>query len=955
MRNSLFVFILCGWFLWPCFATAQSKNARATVSGYVIDGENNVPLPGAVVLIDTTLHALTDAKGQFTISNVPMAEVQLSVSYLGYKKINRTIEITQRNTNLGVIRMEVETNKIEDVVVTTEAIIAVQKGDTVQYNAGAFKTNPDADASDLLSKMPGMTIEDNKVEAQGEEITRVYVDGKLLFGDDPMSALNNLPADVVESIQMFDEQSDESKFTGFDDGKRSRALNVVTKHKINRSMVGRFNGGYGQELGQTSFDKYKNRYGVNADFSSFTDKSRWTAAVNIGNVELRRGRFGRRGGGLSTNQQVTLGYANEWKDKIKLTGNYRFNGSETTTESAQMLDYYPTELYSSRIYRDTSYSESDSYTHNANIRFEYEIDSHNRLLFTPNVSFGNTRSMSLSRNTDMRDGRVLSYFNSDNNSAGNNFNTAGQLLYTHVFGKPGRALTTNIDYQFGKNNSDAYQRDSTTMRIDSVIIHPSTAEQIDTSFWRSTPRWLNNVSDNYNKVASVRLTYAEPIGAFQRVSVNYRFRYEDSKSDLRAYDLLLDDINNMDTSLSNTYSRHYFSHSAGLGYNLHRNNSNLDVGLDYQRIELVKNQQFPQMSDQNRYFSAWAPRLEYRYDLDKRKFLRLNYSGETGIPSVEELQNVVNSSNMQRLSAGNPNLKQSYSHTLRLDYGSSNIEKSTNFFLGFQAVATRNRVSNRLIEFSEETVLPEYNNFVAPANSQLTLPVNVNGYYSTRIFTGFSFPLRKLKTNVNLNAFYRYERNPTYTGDVLNISNGHTGNVRVGFVSNISENVDFNISSSTNFTYAANTVRSNTRYIAENVRAQINIIFLGGFVFTTDFSYQYNHNAAESGYTQQYCLWNAGIGRKFFRKRQGELRFTVYDLLKQNRSLSHSISANYIQDTWTNTLGRYFMVTFSYRFNSLNALSRGQSSEGFRGGPPEGGPGHGMPPMGGPGFGPGPR
>lgn len=935
--------------------SARTSQGRATVTGYIIDGENNTPLPGAVIMVDTTLHALADEKGLFTIRNVPMREVDIEITFLGFETIRRKMQISQRNTNLGVIRMKEQSNKIDDVVVTGQAVIAVQKGDTVQYNAGAFKTNPDADASDLLSKMPGMTVEGTSVEAQGEAIKRVYVDGKRLFGDNPMNALNNLPADVVESIQMFDEQSDEAKFTGFDDGKRSRALNIVTKHKVNKSMVGRFNGGYGRELAQSSFDKYRNRYSVNADFSSFTEKSSWTAAVNTGNVELRRGRFGQRGGGLTTNHQVMLGYANEWADKVKFSGNYFFNGQQTTTESNQTLDYFATESYASRLYRDTSYSETKNYTHNANLRLEYEINKRNKLLFTPNVSFGNSRNFGHSNNADIRDGRTLSYFNSENRSKGHNFNTSGQFLYTHVFNKPGRALTTTVDYSVGKSDTDAFQRDSTTMRIDSTFMRPVTGQSVDTSFWRSTPRWLNNVSDNHNTSTAVRLTYAEPIGAFQRVNINYQFRYEDSKNDLRAYNLLLDDWDNLDESLSNTYSRHYYSHSAGAGYILNRNNSNLDLGLDFQRVEWVKNQQFPQISDQNRYFSAWLPRLEYRYDLDKRKFLRLNYRGSTGIPSVEQLQNVVNSSNMQRLSAGNPNLRQSYSHELRLDYGSTNVGKSTNFFLGIQAVATRNRVSNRLIEFDKETVLHDYNDFVVPANSQLTVPVNVNGYYSTRVFTGYSFPLRKLKTNINLNGFYRYERNPTYTGESLNISNGHTANVRVGFVSNISENVDFNVSSSTNFTYAANTVRSNTRYVAENVRAQINIIFLGGFVFTTDFAYQYNHNAAESGYTQSYCLWNAGIGRKFFRKRQGELRVTVYDLLKQNRSLSHSIAANYIQDTWSNTLGRYFMATFSYRFNSLNALSKGgQQPEGFRDGPPGGlRPPGGGPPGGFRGFGPG--
>lgn len=182
---------------------------------------------------------------------------------------------------------------------------------------------------------------------------------------------------------------------------------------------------------------------------------------------------------------------------------------------------------------------------------------------------------------------------------------------------------------------------------------------------------------------------------------------------------------------------------------------------------------------------------------------------------------------------------------------------------------------------------------------------------------------------MNIGAMYSFTRSPSYTNATKNVSNGNSANLMLGFVSNISSNVDFNITSMTGYSYATNTAKENTKYLNENVTARLNIIFLKGFVFNTDYSYRYYYNASSSGFTQSYSLWNAGIGRKFLKRRTAEVRVTMYDILKQNKNLQHNIADNYIQDSWTNTLGRYVMATFSYRFNSMNALSKPSSNGGF--------------------------
>lgn len=912
---TLLISLLC---LIPLHSSAQSSRT-ATVSGTVIDADDQDPIVGAIVTIDGSKHGVTDPKGLFSITGVPVQQdsARVEIRFMGYKTEVRSIKVTAPRTAMGTISLAMEAQSIGDVVVKAPTIIAIQKGDTVQFNASSFKTNPDADAADLVSKMPGIRVTGSGVESQGEAIARVYVDGKLLFGDNAMSALNNLPADAVESIQVFDELSDEAKFTGFDDGNRSRAMNVVTKNKVNRSTIARVNGGYGRLLENNALsDGRDGLFNFRANGSSFSEKNRITLFANSSNIETGRGGGG---GGVGTNRDAGIGLFNKWNEKIELTANYRYSDGQSVRSSYQVTDYYPTDQFESRIYRDTTYSKSRTISHNADLRLEYKINKNNRLFFAPRFSVSDPTSMNMRRSSNVVDGAVNSITNTDNTSKGTNFNNSGMLTYSHVFSKPGRFLSSSVNYNFSNNDTDA--------------------RQVDTTATTTKPRNLNTITDNSTNRVSARVMYGEPLSKTQQLGFSYTFEYENSESDKRAYDFLVREYDNLDPSLSNNFSRKYFTHTGGLAYNLNVNSSRLNVGLDFRNARLLKDQFFPTIDKQNRSLSAWLPRAEYRYEIRKSRNLRVNYRTSSPIPSVEQFQNVINTSNLLQLTAGNPGLKPSYNHTLSLSYSSSNTEKSTTYFLRFSAGTTVNRISNKTTYFTEETILPQYGDFVAQKGSQLTIPVNLNGHYTGSITTGYSFTFKPIRTNINLETGYNFSRVPSYTGNLLNKSNQHGATFRVGFVSNVSENVDFNITSDTRFTYASNSAKTNNNYLEQTVSAEVNLIFLGGFVLNNNFSYQYTHSGATTSYSQNFSLWNVGIGRKFLRKRQAEVRVTVYDLLKQRKSLTHTVGDNYIQDQWNNIRGRYVMATFSYRFNSLSNLSRNpgnQPEREFRGPPPGG-------------------
>lgn len=954
-RSLLFLFLISGL---SFSALAQ----RSVLRGTIVDAADNVPLAGAVVLVDSTWHAITSAQGSFSISNIPRKEAVIDISFLGYETIRLTQNFNQGTVNLGTIRMKETGLLIENVTVTAVSTSAVIKGDTTQYNAAAFKTNPDANAGDLLGKLPGVTVEEGTVTFQGETVARAYVDGKLFFGDDVMSALNNLPADAIEGIQMFDEMSDEAKFIGFDDGNRQRAINLVTKHKMNRSTTGRIEAGYGMELDKNGKGAYEPRYLVSGNVSTFTDKNRWSlngTANNMNRANRGDGYGGGGGGmgfggGLRTINSIGLNYNGTWSPQIEFNASYSYNQNRNETDSWTTRDYNALEGIAdeNRLVSDTTLSRSTNDTHRGNIRFEYE-GSKDRIFFTANGSYGKNDSW---RNVTSRTwlANVLTQNSlTATNAFGDNYSANGNLMWTRKLSETvGRTLTVGVNGRLNDNDSED----------DREILR----DQISSShIYTTTNVWSRRIGG--------RISYAEPLSEKSRLLLSYRLSYEQGRDEVEAWD----EINNrIDTAESSTFTRNELEHSIGLSYNYNlANKLRISTGLDYESTQLKRLEYFPEDADDRRSFRSWSPNINMRYTLDRSKYFELDYEGEADLPSIERLRNAITVNSANSLSAGNPDLKESYSYSLNLRYNTANTEKSTNFFLGINARLTRNNVSNRTFFYDEDTYLPEYN-YTAMAGSQLTRPVNLNGAASLRSMGGFSFPLRKLGINVNLGGGYTYSRSPSYMNimtantdgtssrkEVLNYANTHGGNLMVGFVSNISENVDFSIHSMSGLSYTSNTATENRKTWNQNITARANVIFLGGFTWNTDLSWRYQtSDVANSAATNSY-IWNMGLGRKLLARRQAEFRITLYDLLNQSQKAPRiSFADDNLTTSWSRSIGRYIMATLSYRFNSMNSSTgtRGNNAEAegyqrregrFQGGPgrPGGPPGGGQPMMG-PGF-----
>lgn len=934
------VLLILVWIAAACPVWAQQTSS---LRGTVLDAADNTPLVGAMIVINGgEKHGLANQRGLVTITGIPQGTATVEISYLGYETVTQTVEVGQSAINLGTIRLKETGQQIDAVTVTGQSNIAIIKGDTTQFSASAFKTNPDADAGDLISKLPGATVEDGSVTIQGETVQRVTVDGKQFFGDDVMSAMKNLPADAIESIQMFDDVSDEAKFVGFDDGTRQRTLNIVTKHKVNRSTTGRIEAGYGYELDKDMDGNYQDRYIVSGNVNTFTDKHRWSLNGTANNMNRANrgsgfqggGGMGMRGGGLRTINSIGLNYSGTWTPQLKFNGSYSFNQNRSTTDKWSTEDYYSGD----RFARDTTYSKSKTNAHQANIRMEYE-GTKDRVFFRANGSYDKSDSHSFTEKRTWLDENAVLLNNPDihrfgrDASNGTDYSFNGNLIWTHKLGeKAGRTFTVGLSGRLNDTDSD------------------ESTENTSTTETGTSETFIRSIADEKGYQIGGRLSYAEPLSARSRMMATYRISYNDSEKRIEAWDELTGEL---DMARSNTYSQNYLTHTGELGYSYNVEKFRLNGSVAYQSSERQRNQDFPETDEAllNRTFESWQPFLNMRYTVDKSKYMEFRYNGSASLPSLNNLQEVITQSG-NSLSTGNPNLKQSYTHSFNLRYNTANVEKSTNFWSFVDARIVRDNVSYLTEYFDADTTLLVNGGYesLVQAGSQLRTPVNMDGAATIRSMAGYSFAFRPLGININLMGGYEYNRMPSYSYDkstkenLLNYANTHGGNFRVGFVSNISENVDFDISSFTRLSYVHNSALENRRTWNENVTARLNVIFLKSVTWNTDFSWRYQHVMGDRGSTTNSYVWNMGVGYKFLRRKQAELRVTMYDLLDQSQKAPRTSYGDLAESTsWTRSMGRYIQATLSFRFNSMNRLSsssRGSDSDSGerRMGPPMGGP-----------------
>ncbi|GAA4375947.1 TonB-dependent receptor [Hymenobacter koreensis] len=951
------------WLLALLLTAAQATAQTYPVSGRVLDGKDQAPLIGANVLLtrlspdSARTGAPVDAEGSFTIPAVESGRYRLTVSFLGYQTLKRAVTVNGAPLGLGTLTLQGSGVTLRGVEVTGRAAAAVQKGDTAQFDSRAFKTNPDANAQDLITKMPGVTVDPGtgKVQAQGEQVQRVLVDGKEFFGNDPDAVLKNLPAEAIDKIQVYDRSSDQSQFTGFDDGNQQKTINIVTKPQFRNGQFGRVLAGAG--LGEDN----RSRYRASGNINSFKGRQRISLIAQSNNVNEQNfgtddllgvvgssarggggggrpgGGGGRPGGGgqggggnnasdflvgqsggISQTHALGLNYSDAWGKKTDIQASYFFNRSTNTLSSVTNRTYTAQDsLGRFLVYNENSLTGSTNTNNRFNVRLEHKFDSLNSLLWQPRLSVQSNDSRNDLNGATFRTqtfsetgGEVrstnLSNYNADN--LGINFGQ--QLLYRHRFTKRGRTFSLGLNMSYNDREAENYLNslnEDYTRRTPPIVSRTDQFSALDQVGWA----WTGNAN------------YTEPLSPKSQLQASYGLSYTPNDSDRRTSNLdpLTGEYTVFNAPLSNVFESRYLTNTGGLTYRYNDRELQWSVGASVQNAELRNEQQFPQLANTRRSFFNILPEAQVRYNFNPQQNLRLFYRTRTNAPSINQLQEVVNNSNPLQITTGNPDLRQETTQNLFLRYSAANVEKSTSFFALIGGSYTDNFISNSTQVLTRSDTL---NGVPIVANAQITRPVNLNEQYSLRSFANYTLPLTFVKSNLNLNAGASYSQTPGLVaitgveGQQLNFSRTPSFSFGAVLSSNISPNLDFTLSSNSSQTYVRNSAlpASNRDFFRQNTSLRFSWIVTKGVTVQSDV----NHVAftgLSAGFNQNFVLWNASLGKKVFAKQQGEIRLYAFDLLKQNNSIQPNNTAAYTEDVRTNILTRYFMLMFTYNIRNF--------------------------------------
>ena len=895
---------------------AQGFAQTYSIKGKIQENGSKLGVPNATIILlmasdSTQINGMiSDLEGNFEIASVRQGEYLLKVQYVGYQNFFKTIEVDS-DMQLGSIFIREEALDLSEVVINARRSTGTQKSDTTMYNADAFKTMKDASAQALLEKLPGINSQEGVLQAQGENIAQILVDGKPFFGGDIKTALQNIPAEVIQSIEIYDQKSEKAQLSGFDDGERLKTINIITKPNRRKGQFGKTTAGYGTN----------DRYMVGASINAFDEDQRITFTGLTNNINLLNYSSDPNAQENSTPQEgviktniLGLNYSDLWGEKIKVTGSYIYTNRENVGVVNRFRDFVTTDE-SNQFYTETSTDVRGNNEHQANLRIEYNLNEKNRILYIPRFSaqfetensgfFGETENgfNLINQVENLKTGKYQ------------DFDYFHRLLYSHKFNKPGRTITWRTNFSNGWNKDESDRKALNTY-------YENGGERLEILNQRTTRERLGNSWET-------GISFTEPFGKKGQMELEYEIGNRTNDSDKLTFNVEGRDFETenlrLDTTLSNTFESQYITQELEFGYQFTAEKFKMQTELQYQDAKLDNKQQFPQPFDLKRNFNSILPTVRMEYKFSPNTNIQVDYDTYTNEPQINQLQNVIDNTNPLQLRTGNPQLDQAYNNNLRLRFRSNNPDTDRNWFLYAQSTLVDNYISNSSFIADEPTEIQD--GIILEKGSQLNKPVNLDGFFELRSWASFGMPLGFLKSNFNINAGAGFTRRPGLVNDQLGFNNSQRLSTGLSINSNISDQIDFNIWSRSSYNKVENTLNPslNDTFFNQRFSLNFNWIFWEGFIYRLDLNHQINAGLSE-GFDNSFSLVNMSLGKKIFKNQRGEISIMVYDLFAQNANVRRNITETFIEDIQTNVLQRYFMLTFTY---NLRRFSKGMDEDSY--------------------------
>lgn len=947
--------------------STYAQNKIVTVSGRVIEAGTKEPVELAAVqllsLPDSAQVAgmTTSTQGYFSLSKQKPGKYLLKVSFIGYVTKIIPVQLTANvpAKKMGNIELATDAVMLQEAVVVAEAPQVTVVEDTLMYNSSAYRTPEGAMLEELVKKLPGAEIDDDgNVKINGKDLKKIMVDGKEFFGGDVKTGLKNLPVDMVDKLKTYDKKSDLARVTGIDDGEEETVLDLTVKKGMNQGWFGN------ADLGAGTKDRYTGRMMLNR----FVDKTQFSIIGSANNVN-DQGFSGGGGGprwrsnnGLNATKMLGANFATQ-TNKLELGGSVRYNFQDADISSINSSERF---LQNGNSYSNSNNKNRNKGTNlNADFRMEWKPDTLTNIIFRPNFSYGRTNNASRSESGTFNEDpfnlivNPNDYLNFDNlsddplkdirvnatNSAslskGKSLSGNATLQVNRKLNNRGRNLTFRGVFGYGDNDNDQYTQSET--RYYQLLNHLGG----DSILYRN--QYITTPTRNYNYTAQV--TYSEPIAKATFLQFSYQFQYKYSKSDKTTFDLLDYPDWAIGGALPSGYESHavdslsknaeyrYYNHDASVGLRFIRPKYQLNVGMSFQpQNSTLSYKKGDYMIDTTRTVFNFAPNMDLRFRFSKVSQLRFTYRGRSNQSTMENLLPITDNSNPLNIRMGNPGLKPSFAHTMRLFYNTYNAEKQRGIMTHFSFTATQNSISNST-RYNEET------------GGLITRPENINGNWNAFGMFGFNTALKNKKYTINTFTNVNYQNNVAflYNQDTKNndrnTSTGLTLGERVtGSYRN--DWFEFSLNGSINYTAERNKLRpeNNQEPYTYSYGASTNITMPWKMTLATNIANQSRRGYRDSSMNRDELIWNAQLAQSLL-KGAATVSFEVYDILRQQSNISRSLSADMRSVSEYNGINSYCMVHFIYRLNIFGSKAAREKmmNSGRRGfGGPGRGPGGGF-------------
>jgi hypothetical protein len=907
--------------------------SQKKISGTINDKTENTAIKNAVVMLltpkDSVLYKFTrtNDKGDFLFKDVKEGEYILMTSHPYFADVVDNIEVKNEDKDLGKLALTSKSKLLQEVIVKSGTPIKI-KGDTTVYTADSFKVSANANVEELLKKLPGIQVDrDGKIKAMGETVEKVLVDGEEFFGDDPGMAVKNLRADAVKEVQVFDKKSDQAEFTGIDDGKTQKTINLKLKEDKKKGYFGKLNAAGGLQ------DKIDDRYNTNAMINAFKGKRKLSAFVITGNTgqdglswqdndkyggesdnmsvsmdEDGGVMYSWRGGGSDDepyvdtengfikNLNAGINYNNKWNDKKTLNVSPKYN-SQIYTNS--IINLSQTQIQDSVL---NSYSTDVVDVNRSNFKlmgsYDVKLDSNNTIKFTTRANFYDTQSEETTLgNTTGKFGTLKNESNRNTRINSDKQALGATILYKHKFKKARRTLSLNADWNLLQTTSNNFLN-STNFIYENGILD-STVNQ----------NQLREGERNTNKI-STRAIYTEPLSKKYALELGYEISYSKGNNNQISYDY--NPVNGkFDTkidTLSNEFNQTIIINKPSIKVNYTGKKIKYNLGsgfgitnFDFKDVTLNK--------DYNRNFTNFFPQANFTYTYKSNHSLRFTYNGNTAQPTLNQVQPLRNNTNVFNQYIGNPNLKQSFTNSFNVSHNSYNFLKDIWMYQSFNVRTTSNAITN---------------NFTTDVNTgaRVTQPVNTNGNYNMNFWSGVGFKLKKADLRINLQPSFSFGKTNGFINGLKNTSNTFNGGFGLYLSKSKDKKYDFSIGN--DISKSRNTTTQNSlvnKFYTNNLNLNTTVFYKKTWSVNSDFNFYSRPKTDLIPTAINNKIWNAKL-QKTFKNNEFTAYVLVRDILNQNIGIDRNFNENTFTETRNNRLQRYWMLGFTWDFKNKTAAKK---------------------------------